>query len=47
VTHMATYLKCGDICEDTVAWVEAIAECVMTDFYESVGKGDKMYYPFE
>jgi hypothetical protein len=30
VTHMATYLKCGDTREDTVARVKAVAECVMT-----------------
>jgi hypothetical protein len=47
VTHMATYLKCGDTCEDTLARVKAVAECVMTYLSESVGEGDAMYYPFE
>jgi hypothetical protein len=47
VTHMATYLKCGDPCEDMVARVKAVAECVMTYWSESVGEGDNMYYPFE
>jgi hypothetical protein len=47
VTHMATYLKCGDTHEDTVARVKAVAECVMTYLSESVGGGDEMYYPFE
>jgi hypothetical protein len=47
VTHMATYLKCGDTFEDTVARVKAEAECVITYVSERVGEGDKMYYPFE
>jgi hypothetical protein len=47
VTHMATYLKCGDTREDTMARVKAVAECVMTYLSESVGIGDDMYYPFE
>jgi hypothetical protein len=47
VTHLATYLKCGDTREDTVARVKAVAECVMTYLSESVGEGDDMYYPFE
>jgi hypothetical protein len=37
VTHMATYLKCGDTREDTVTQVKAVAECVMTYLSESVG----------
>jgi hypothetical protein len=37
VTHMATYLKCGNIQEDTLAQVKAVAECVMTYLSESVG----------
>jgi hypothetical protein len=47
VTHMATYLNCGDTREDTVARVKAVSECVMTYLSESVGEGDEMYYPFE
>jgi hypothetical protein len=47
VSHMATYLKCGDTRADTVAWVKAVAECVMTYLSESVGEGDHIYYPFE
>jgi hypothetical protein len=47
VTHLATYLKCGDTREDTVARVKAVAECVMNYLSESVGEGDDMYYPFE
>jgi hypothetical protein len=47
VTHLATYVKCGDTHEDTVSWVKAVAECVMTYMSESVGEGDDMYYPFE
>jgi hypothetical protein len=47
VTHMFTYLKCGGNCEDTVAWVKDVEECVMTYLSESVGEGDEMYYPFE
>jgi hypothetical protein len=48
VPHMATYLKCGDTREDTVAWVKNVTECVMTYLSESVwGGGDEMYYPFE
>jgi hypothetical protein len=46
VTHLATYIKCGDTCEDTVARVKAVAECVMTYLSESIGEGDEMYYPF-
>jgi hypothetical protein len=38
VTHMATYIKCGYTQEETVAWVKAVAECVMTIL---------SYYPFE
>jgi hypothetical protein len=30
VTHIYTYLKCGDTCEDTVARVKAVSKCVMT-----------------
>jgi hypothetical protein len=37
MTHMARYLKCGDAREDTVTWVKAVVECVMTYFSESVG----------
>jgi hypothetical protein len=44
---MATNLKCGDTHQDTVARVNALAECVITYFYESVGEGGDMYYPFE
>jgi hypothetical protein len=44
---MATYIKCGDTREYTVAQVKAVAECVMTYLSESVGEGDDMYYPFE
>jgi hypothetical protein len=47
VTRMATYLKCGDTREDTVARVKAVSECVMTYLSESFGEGDEMYYPFE
>jgi hypothetical protein len=47
VTHMDTYLKCCDTRENTVAWVKALAECVMTYLSESVGGGGEMYYPFE
>jgi hypothetical protein len=47
VTHLATYLKCGDTREDTRARAKAVAEYVMTYLYERVGEGDKMYYPFE
>jgi hypothetical protein len=47
VTHMATYLKCGDTPEDMVTWVKAVGECVMTYLSESVGEGDDMSYPFE
>jgi hypothetical protein len=47
VTHLATYVKCGDTREDTVSRVKAVAECVMTYLSESVGEGDEMYYPFE
>jgi hypothetical protein len=47
VIHMVTYLKCGDTQEETVALVKAVAECVMTNLYESVGEGDNLYYPFE
>jgi hypothetical protein len=47
VTHLDTYLKCGDTREDTVARVKAVAESVMTYLSESVGEGDEMYYPFE
>jgi hypothetical protein len=46
VTHMATYLKCGDTHADTVARVKAVAECMMTYLSESVGEGNEMYYPF-
>jgi hypothetical protein len=46
VTHMATYLKCGDTRDDTVARVKAVAECVNTYLSESVGGGDEMHYPF-
>jgi hypothetical protein len=44
---MAMYLKCGDTQEDTVARVKVVVECVMTYLSESVGKGNKMHYPFE
>jgi hypothetical protein len=47
VTHMVTYLKCGDTPDDTVAQVKAVAECVMTYVSEIVREGDGMYYPFE
>jgi hypothetical protein len=47
MTHMATYLKCGDTQEETVAQVKAVAECVMTYLFESVGEGDELHYPFE
>jgi hypothetical protein len=47
MTRMATYLRCGDTREDTVAQVKSVAECVMTYLSESVGEGDEMYYPFE
>jgi hypothetical protein len=30
-----------------VTRVKTVSECVMTYFSESVGEGDKMYYPFE
>jgi hypothetical protein len=43
---MATYLKCGDTREDTVARLKAVAECVMTYLSESVGEGDEIYYMF-
>jgi hypothetical protein len=46
VTHLATYLKCGDTREDTVAWVKAVAEYVMTYLSGSAGEGDYMCYPF-
>jgi hypothetical protein len=47
VTHLATYVKCGDTREDTVSRVKAVAECVMAYLSESVGEVDEMYYPFE
>jgi hypothetical protein len=47
VTHLTTYVKCGDTREDTVSRVKAVAEFVMTYLSESVGEGDEMYYPFE
>jgi hypothetical protein len=47
VTHLATYVKCGDTREATVSRVKAVAECVMTYMSESVGEGGEMYYPFE
>jgi hypothetical protein len=47
VTHMDTYLKCGDTREDMVTRVKAVAECVMTYLSESVREGDDMCYPFE
>jgi hypothetical protein len=47
VTHMTTHRKCGDTSEDTVAFVNAVAECVMTYLSESVGEGYEMYNPFE
>jgi hypothetical protein len=47
VTHMDTYLQCGDTREDTVARVKAVTECVVTYLSESVREGDEMYYPFE
>ena len=47
VTHMATYLQCGDTPEETTDRVKAVAECVMTYLSESVGEGDDLYYPFE
>jgi hypothetical protein len=47
VTHMATYLKCGDTREDMVVRVKAVTECVMTYLSKSVGEGDERYYPFE
>jgi hypothetical protein len=39
VTHLATYVKCGDTREDTVSRVKAVAEYVMTYLSESVGEG--------
>jgi hypothetical protein len=39
VTHLATYVKCGDTREDTVSQVKALAECMMTYMSESVGEG--------
>jgi hypothetical protein len=47
VTHLATYIKCGDTREDMMARVKAVEECVMTYLSESVGEGDDIYYPFE
>jgi hypothetical protein len=47
VPHLATYLRCGDTQEETVARVKAVAERVMTYLYESVGEGDELYYTFE
>jgi hypothetical protein len=47
MTHMDTYLKCGDIQEDTVARVKPVAECVMNYLSESVGEVDELYYPFD
>jgi hypothetical protein len=44
---MVTYLKCGDTHENTAARVNAVADCVMTSLYESVGEGGAMYYSFE
>jgi hypothetical protein len=37
VTHLDTFVKCGDAREDTVSRVKAVAECVMTYLSESVG----------
>jgi hypothetical protein len=42
VTHLATYVKCGDTREDTLSRVKAVAECVMTYLSESVGEGGEM-----
>jgi hypothetical protein len=47
VTHIATYLKCGDTCEKMVARVKAVAESVMTNFSEGVGGGGDYFYFFE
>jgi hypothetical protein len=41
VTHMATYLKCGDTQEKPIARVKAVAECLMTNLSESVGSGGR------
>jgi hypothetical protein len=47
LTHLTTYVSCGDTLEDTVSRVKAVAECVMTYLSESVGYWDEMYYTFE
>jgi hypothetical protein len=47
VTDMAVYLKNGDTQKETVAWVQSVAECVMTYVSDSVGEGGELYYPFE
>jgi hypothetical protein len=39
---MAAYIKYGYTCEDTVAQVKAVAECVMTYLSESMGEWDEM-----
>jgi hypothetical protein len=42
---MATYRKCGDTQEETIARVKTADECLMTNFFESVEEGDDLYYP--
>jgi hypothetical protein len=43
VTRMATYLKCGDTQEETVAQMKDVTDCVITYLYESVIEEDELY----
>jgi hypothetical protein len=47
VTHMATYLKCGNKKEEKFARVKDVSECLMPYLSESVGDEDELCYPFE